>query len=90
MRTHKLKYRDLKNNSRLKNTRSEILKTNMKSWLSWLLAIAKGFQPHTTKSRISKHNRFLWSPRGWKLGLQKQKTRGPQHDKREPSRAPSV
>lgn len=30
-----------------------------------------------TQSPIFKHNRFLWCPRGWKLGLGKQGTHGP-------------
>lgn len=30
-----------------------------------------------TQSSIFKHNRFLWCPRGWKLGLGKQETHGP-------------
>lgn len=82
---HRLKYRDLEYNYCFKNTCSKILRMNAKSWLSCLLTIAKGFQPHTardrlpipTQSSISKHNRLLWRPRGWKLGLGKQETHGP-------------
>lgn len=47
LRRHRLKYRDLECNSCFKNTCGETLKMNAKSWLSWLLTIAKGFQPHT-------------------------------------------